>query len=280
MALLSGVLVGYARVLDAKPCEQIGQCLSDGLASLGIASLLVPVLVLAGMLVFRFPRRDLLTALLLVLAPPVMWESLEFVEASSGAAPGSAWWLWVLVEALVVVTAWLLVRSRPTVWQLRVVPITVVVALLLATLAYRDHSERETRVAQVAAVPVTLYDVNLGDRLEVERVHASAGGYVKVHYEGHVGEQFVAPELLLVPVGLAGSACGAAEIAGPTGFVAEQCEGDPFVTTGRNSTTVGLTRGDTVLMLNYGTDTAGFDPERVQELLLSAQQVSADGLVP
>ncbi|GAB3821672.1 hypothetical protein GCM10028820_30640 [Tessaracoccus terricola] len=278
LGLLAGLVVLGARVVDEQECGTIGDCLSNGFSALLLGSLLAPAVVLVGMLLLRFPRRDLLVSALLVVAPQLLWQPVEFLAALNP-VPGTDWTLWVVAEALLVITAWLLVRSAPTHPVLRVLPLLLVVAVGFALVTVEDGLERRRTIEEVGAAPVTLRLVDLGKDFEVRSVYASPRGYVSVSYSGKVAGTHAMPKVLLAPLAAAGTPCEAAAVAGPLGFDAQACSGDSFLTTGSRHTAVGVTRGDTVLVASISTDDA-LDAGWVRGQLLAAPEVSADELVP
>lgn len=278
LAVVAGLLVWSARLLDEQECGNLGECLGNGLGALALGSVMAPVVVLVGMLVLRFPRRDLLVVPLLVLAPLLLWEPIEFVQTMNPVR-AAGWLLWVLSEAAVVVAAWLLVRKAPTPVAVRILPLVLVLGLAFGLMAVEDAQARRRTVAEVGALPVTLRLVDLGSGFEITNVYASAGEYVSVDYSGKIDGIYSLPDVSLVPVDAGATACEAADVARPLGFDVEACSGDPFLTTRPGYTAVGLTRGDTVLVASFSPD-SGLDAAWVREQLLAAPEVSADELVP
>lgn len=276
LASMAGLLVLGARALDEQECGNLGECLGNGIASLALASLVAPVVVLVGMLLLRFPRRDLLVVPLLVVAPQLLWKAVEFLE-SANPVVGTGWLLWVFAEAAVVLAGWVLVRRAPTPLAWRVLPLALVVALVSAHAVVEERIERRDDIEAVRAVPVTLRLVDLGSEFEVARVWAGRG-YVSVDYRGRGADNHAQPEVSLVPAADA-TACEAAEVARPLGFDAMSCNGDPFLTTAPGHTAVGLTRGDTVLVASFSTE-SGLEAQWVREQLLAAPEVDAEELVP
>lgn len=274
--VLVGVLASLPLMLadraNSRECWELSTCMGQGITS-GLAFLSIGPLLLIGMLIARFPRRDYW---LLLVAPVLTGCSVAAVLTGrrwvldftvDGHPPAAPALVWVLAATAPIVASWIVVRLTPTPWWWRIIAPVTVLALALGIVWGSREAEHAKLVRQIAAVPVTLYLPTLPNATLHQAAAYPNSTAVTLYYQGTSY-----PAVYLIP--LAGSTpCHTLRQFIIYGLDNKRCSGDEFTSTDGSYAAAMLRRGDTVLAAY--NHSPGLTPEQLLEALRSAPTTDA-----
>ena len=274
--VLVGVLASVPLMLadrgNTRPCWELSTCMGQGITS-GLAFLSIGPLLLIGMLIAGFPRRDYW---LLLVAPVLTGCSLAAVLTGrrwvldftvDGHPPAAPALVWVLATTAPIVASWIAVRLTPTPRWWRIIAPVTVLALALGIVWGSREAEHAKLVRQIAAVPVTLYRPTLPNTTLHQAAANQNPTAVSLYYQGTSYAT-----VYLIP--LAGSTpCQTIRQLNVYGLDEKRCTGDEFTSTDGSYAAAMLRRGDTVLAAS--AHSPGLTPEQLLEALRNAPTTDA-----
>jgi len=201
VTLLAALVCWAATANNDDYCGTVGECLGTAFDDVVTLVVVVPLTGLALRLL-RVPSAGLHTLVLLLVGGPLWYAATELLVALDPGRDGDRPLplLLVLLVAVVTGSAGSYAAGPGGRWPGRaLVPVVAIGLAVVAHLA-ADRALEQDRVAELTAVPVTLYSPRLAGELP-DLVHAS-GGSVHLGYTLEVGGRTTYADVDLVPAPL------------------------------------------------------------------------------
>ena len=271
--------VSYVFWQDATTCDEGFACIGADLFAAAFSAVVVPTAAWILWRLCRIPRAFLLaaatTAIGHVLAD-VVGGIQKIGHGFSSETPLASAPVYIIVGIVSGLAAALLAGKGTWSRWVRVLVVLLVALASFAVHARYEHLYMQHRENDLRAVGVTMYLPNISDRATPS--HASSWSddaiHISYHYDPPPGGKYDFPYVILLAA--TDDGCSDADAAGYyASFPESVCRemGGGFVADDGINHYVGVTRGDTVLVLE--ADEFVFDDEEIAELLRHAPQVSA-----